>query len=307
MEKIKQYFTLLKDAFKEFDDDNGFKLSASLSYSTVFAMAPMLIIIISLAGIFLGRDAIEGRVYEQIKGLAGDSAALQIQEIIKNLQQSQHGVKGVIIGSVVLIIGATGVFTEIQSSINYIWSVRAKPKKGILKFLMNRVISFSLIISMGFILLVSLIANSLMDILSDQLKLYFKDFTVYLFYALNIILIFGIISVLFAVIFKILPDATIRWKDAFVGSFFTSFMFLLGKFLIGLYLGNSNIGITYGAAASIVVILTWVYYSSIILYYGAEFTKLYAVKHGHGIKHNDTAVFIIKREAKEIDVTGYVD
>jgi membrane protein len=291
---------IFKQSVSEFLNDNCIKLSASLSYYTIFALGPMLIVIISFAGIFLGRDAVEGKLYDQIKMLIGSAAAVQVQSIIANLQHSQRSVAAAIIGIILLVLGATGVFTEIQGSINYIWSIRAKPKKGWLKFLTNRLISFSLVISCGFILLVSLIINALMELLNERLQLYFKSVTIVVFYILNLVLIFVIIAALFAIIFKVLPDAVIRWKDAFIGASFTALLFMLGKFLISLYIGKSNVGLTYGAAGSIIVILVWVYYSSLILYFGAEFTKIYSIQHGMGIKPVETAVFIIKQEAKEI-------
>lgn len=201
------------------------------------------------------------------------------------------------------MIGATGIFAEIQDSINYIWSLKAKPKRGIVKLLLNRLISFSLVISLGFLLIVSLVANALMDLLSERLVSLFYESTVFIFYGLNIALILTVLSFLFAIIFKVLPDGKIKWKDAFIGAFFTSLLFLLGKVAIGYYLGNSKLGTTYGAAASIVIILTWVYYTSIILYFGAEFTKVYALEYGGGIIPDKTAVFIIKQEAKELEIT----
>jgi membrane protein len=291
---------IFKQSVTEFLNDNCIKLSASLSYYTIFALGPTLIIIISFAGIFLGRDAVEGKLYDQIKLLIGSAAAIQVQSIIANLQQSNQSVMAAIIGFVLLILGATGVFTEIQGSINYIWSIRAKPKKGWLKFIINRLISFSLVISCGFILLVSLVINAVMELLNEKLQYYFQSVTIVVFYILNWALIFTVITALFAIIFKVLPDATIRWKDATVGAAFTALLFMLGKFLISLYIGQSNVGLTYGAAGSIIVILVWVYYSSLILYFGAEFTKIYAIHHGHGIKPIQTAVFIIKHEAKEV-------
>ena len=291
---------MLKKAGASFIEDNGMKLSASLSYYTVFSLCPILIIIMSLAGVVFGKDAVQGRIYDQISGLVGSEAAIQVQEIIINIEKSQHGTVGAIVGFVLLIFGATGVFTEIQDSINYIWSVKAKPKKGWLKYLSNRAISFSLLVGIGFVLLVALVINALMDILNDRLEKILPSYSVYLFYFLSLLLILVIISLLFTIIYKVLPDAIIAWKDAMVGAVFTTVLFLIGKFLIGYYLGNSNIGLTYGTAASIVIILVWVYYSSIILYFGAEFTRMYAIHIGKGIRPNETAVFIIKQEAKEI-------
>ncbi|HEU4633853.1 MAG TPA: YihY/virulence factor BrkB family protein [Flavisolibacter sp.] len=300
MKRLGKVFRLLGDAGNSFLDDHGFKLSASLSYYMVFALGPLLIIIISLAGIFFGKEAVQGRIYQEINGLVGSEAALQIQSIIMNIQHSQATTAGTIIGAIVLVLGATGVFTEMQGSINFIWSVKAKPKKSWLKYLTNRLISFSLILGLGFLLLVSLIVNALLTVLSDRLLKFFPNYTVSLFQFVNTIIILVVITGLFTVIFKILPDAVISWKDALIGSALTATLFLLGKFLIGLYLGRANLGMTYGAAASIVLILTWVYYSSLILYYGAEFTKVYALNAGEGIRPKQTAVFIIKQEAKEI-------
>jgi membrane protein len=291
---------IFKQSVIEFLNDNCIKLSASLSYYTIFALGPTLIIVISFAGIFLGKQAVEGKLYGEINKLIGSEAALQVQSIIANAQQNHQNVVAAIIGVVLLILGATGVFTEIQGSINYIWSIRAKPKKGWLKFLTNRLISFSLVISCGFILLVSLILNAAIEVLSDQLQRYFKSVAIVGIYVTNVVMIFAVITSLFAIIFKVLPDATIRWRDALVGAAFTAVLFMVGKLLISLYIGKSNVGLTYGAAGSIIVILVWVYYSSLILYFGAEFTKMYAIHHGSGIKPIETAVFIIKREAKEV-------
>ncbi len=303
MTRIGQFFSVVKESATGFIEDNAFKLSASLSYYTVFSMGPLLIIIISLAGIFYGEEAVRGEIYEEIGGMVGSGAAKQIQDIIGNIQQSDQGVIGAVVGAILLVVGATGVFVEMQSSINYIWSVKAKPKKGWLRLLTNRLLSFSLIISMGFILLVSLILSAALDVLSDRLMAYFEGMTVFFFNALNMAMVIIVIAALFVVIFKVLPDAHIRWRDAFIGAIFTSVLFLLGKFAISFYLGRSNLGTTYGAASSIVVILSWVYYSASILYFGAEFTKVYAVKMGGGIRPDKTAVFIVKQESAEMPDT----
>jgi len=300
MKRLGKVFKLIGNAVHSFLNDEGFKLSASLSYYTIFALGPLLIIIISLAGIFFGREAVQGRIYHEINGLVGSEAAIQIQDIISNIQRSHATTAGAIIGGIVLIIGATGVFTEMQGSINFIWSVKAKPKKSWIKYLINRLISFSLVVGLGFLLLVSLIVNALLTLLSDRLIKFFPNYTVTLFHILNTVIILIVITGLFTVIFKVLPDAVISWTDALIGSALTAALFLFGKFLIGIYIGKANLGITYGTAASVVIILTWVYYSSVILYFGAEFTKVYALNSGEGIRPKQTAVFIIKQEAKEI-------
>jgi membrane protein len=306
MKRVRRVFTLLKNTTIAFLDDNAFKLSASLSYYTIFALGPLLIIVISLSAIVYGRDVVEGRLYEQLSDLIGGDAALQIQNILSNAQHTHATTLGAVIGFVILFIGATGVFTEIQGSINFIWSVRAKPKKSWLRYLLNRLLSFSLVVGLGFVLLVSLIINALLNLLSETLTKKFPHFPVGLFNLTNSLIILTVITCLFAVIYKVLPDAIISWKDAWIGSIFTAMLFLLGKFLIGYYLGKSNLGVTYGAAASVVILLAWVYYSSVILYFGAEFTKIYALHSGEGIKPKQTAVFIIKRETKEIPAS-YLD
>ncbi|MES2592178.1 MAG: YihY/virulence factor BrkB family protein [Bacteroidota bacterium] len=287
-------WSLLKETVKEFINDNAIKLSASLSYYTIFSLPPLLIIIISLCGVFFGREAVQGELFGQINGLVGNEAALQIQEMIKNVKLSDSNVFATSIGVIVLLVGASGVFAEIQGSINYIWGLEAKPKRGFIKFLKNRLMSFSMIGSVGFLLLVSLLVNSLMDILNNRLMAYFPNVVVYIFYILNILIVFAIITLLFSIIFKSLPDGKVVWKDAFIGSSFTSVLFMIGKFGIGAYLGSSAISSTYGAAGSIILILVWVYYSAIILYFGAEFTKVYAHAHGDKIIPKEYAVKIQK-------------
>lgn len=306
MKRMRTALSLLRNTTNAFLDDDAFKLSASLSYYTIFALGPLLMIVISLSSIVYRKEVVQEKLYFQLNGLIGNEAALQIQNILSNAQQTHASTIGAIIGFIVLFIGATGVFTEIQGSINFIWSVKAKPKKGWLKYLLNRLLSFSLVVGLGFVLLVSLIINALLALLSEALTKKFPDFPVGLFNVANSLIILAVITCLFAVIYKVLPDATIAWKDAWIGSIFTAGLFLLGKFLIGYYLGKSNLGVTYGTAASIVILLAWVYYSSVILYYGAEFTKVYALYSGEGIRPKHTAVFIIKQETKEIP-TSYLD
>jgi len=281
---FKKSWQLLVKSFNQFIDLNGLKLSAALSYYTVFSIAPLLIVIISLAAVLFGHDAVEGRVYHQLSGLVGSEAALQIQDIIRNTQNSSHGKLGGLIGTIILIIGASGVFSEIQSSINYLWSIPAPTKKAFLVAILKRLISLSLLIGVAFLLMVSLMANALLDILSDRLKGMFSDSLINVFYFVNLGLILLVISSLFMLIFKILPHSTISWKNAFLGAVATSILFLIGKFIIGFYLGHSKIGATYGTTASIVILMLWIYYSSIILYFGACYTKALADSRGHPIR-----------------------
>lgn len=287
---------LFKDTFNGFIDDGALRLSASLSYYTIFSLPPLLIIIITLSGIFFGADAVSGKIFGQINGLVGNSAALEIQETLKNIKLSNNSNFAATISVILLIIGASGVFVEIQDSINYIWGIKAKPKRGLIKFIYNRLMSFSMIGSVGFLLLVGLIINSLMDVLSERLATHFPLDTIYLFYALNLVIVFIIITILFAVIFKTLPDGKIALRDSIIGASFTAFLFMIGKFSIGFYLGRYNISSIYGASGSIVLILIWIYYSAIILYFGAEFTKAYAILHGKKIIPNAYSVTIKKEE-----------
>jgi membrane protein len=294
--KIKKFasssWNLLKRTYFEFEKDNAIKLSASLAYYTIFSLPPLLIIMLSIISFFFGKDAATGRFFGQINKMVGNKAAIQIQETIKNIELSDSNNFAAIFGGVMLLIGASGVFAEIQSSINFIWGLKAKPNKGVMKFITNRLMSFSMIASLGFLLLVSLMLNTVMDVINSRLLIYFPDIAVYIFYILTIILLFTTTTILFAIIFKTLPDGEIAWRDALIGSSFTSFFFMFGKFAIGFYLGSSTVASVYGAAGSVIIILIWVYYSAIILYFGAEFTKVYSNEKGNKIIPNSYAVSI---------------
>ncbi|MCE7060306.1 YihY/virulence factor BrkB family protein [Dyadobacter sp. CY343] len=296
MQRIKFIITLIKDSFAEFMEDNVLKLSAALSYYTIFSLAPMLLLIISIVSIFFGREAFQGELYAQISGLVGKQAAVQVQELIKNAAITDKSKLAAAIGGVTLLIGATGVFAEIQDSINYIWAIKSKPQRSWLQYLKNRLLSFSIILTLGFLLIVSLGVNAAVDLLSNRLERYFSEVSVVIFSILNVGLVLVIITALFTVIFKILPDGHVRWKECLVGATFTSIMFAIGKFAISFYLGQSDLGAAYGTSASIVILLTWIYYSSIILYFGAEFTKVYARSDGIAISPNEHAVLISRHE-----------
>jgi len=293
---LKRTGHLLSETFNEFIADKALKLSAALSYYTIFALPPLVIIIISLCGIFFGDRAVKGEIFQQIDGLVGENAAMQIQEIIKNVKLSTSNTLATSIGVIVLIIGASGVFAEIQDSINYMWGIQAKPKKGFIKFLINRLMSFSMIGSVGFLFLVGLIVNSLMDLLNKRLILYLPNVNINFFYILNTFILFIIITLLFTAIFKTLPDGKVVLRDCLIGASFTAFLFMIGKFAIGAYLSRSSVATVYGAAGSLILILAWVYYSAIILYFGAEFTKVYAHIHGDKITPNEYSIRITKRK-----------
>lgn len=296
---FKKEWGILKDTFNGFMADKGLKLSASLSYYTIFSLAPLLLLIISLAGAFFGKEASEGRIFEEINELIGSQAAMQVQQIISNLELSGKTTLSVIIGAVTLVIGATSIFGEIQDSINLIWKVKAKPQKGWLKLVKDRLLSGSIIIGLGFLLIVTLIVNGVLVALNDILKSYFPDFTIVLFNGINIVVSFLVITVLFGVIFKVLPDAKIAWKDVRAGAFFTACLFMLGRYVIGLYIVTTGAGSPYGAAGSIIIILLWVYYTAAILYFGAEFTRAYANANGAQIVPAEYAVFIEVKETEK--------
>lgn len=301
---FKNTFTILKNSALGFINEDTMKYSASLAYYTIFSIGPILVLMISLAGIFYGEDAIKGKLFSELNELIGRNAARQVQEIIKNLELSGKSSMALIISIVTLIIGATTVFGDIQNSINKIWHVRAKPKKGWLKLIMDRLLSSSLVIGLGFLLVVTLVINGIIIAFTDNLLRYFPDMAVHVLDIINFMLTFGIIFLLFSVIFKVLPDVNIQWKPVKAGALFTSVLFVIGRLGIGFYLANSNTATTYGAAGSIVLILLWVYYTAAILYFGAIFTREYATFKNYPIEPSEYAVHVeikeIERNVKEI-------
>lgn len=303
IKKVKGLFTYLKQVAIEFSEDNILKYSASLAYYTVFSLAPMLIVIMSLAGLLFGKEAIQGHVYAQMKELVGSDAALQVQDTIKNIHITGHNFFASVVSIVVLIIGATGIFGEVQDSLNKIWGLRIKTRRTWWKLILNRLLSFSLIISIGFVMIVSLVLNALISAFSNYLSRYASDFSVVFIQVTNIVLSFVATTFLFSLMFKVLPDAKIKWKDVLIGGLITSIFFTLGKLGIGYYLGRSNLATVYGAAGSIIIIMVWVYYSSIILYLGAEFTKVYAKFHGGKILPNEYAIWIKTEETQVANPT----
>jgi membrane protein len=278
----KQYiislWIVIKHTFNCFLEHKVLKISASLAYVTMFSMGPLLLVLLYLSDLFWGREAIEGRIFYQIKNFVGPASAQQIQIIIENLSLSNSSNIAGFIGVITLLIGATSVFAEIQDSINTIWGIKPKKKSGFWLYLKSRLLSFGVIGSFGFILLVSLGVSTIMDTLSDHFFASYSTTFYYLIYALNSLITFIIISLLFGSIFTILPDAEIKWKQVRLASFGTAILFMAGKFFISFYIANSNIQDVYGTAGSFVIVMVWVYYSSVILYFGAEFAKNYALQ-----------------------------
>lgn len=305
--KLKRFFIavyhLMVAAGKGFIEDRITKLSAALAYYTIFALTPLIIIIIAAASLFLGNKINPGtELFSQISEMVGQDAAKQLQGFVDNANLSGRSTIGLIIGVVTLMIGSTAIFIEIQDSINLIWKVKAIPKKGWLKMLTNRLLSFSLIVSMGFLLLVSLVINSIVVGLGSKLGYLLthtkighaiplaSDTTTLLIYVLNNAITIAAVTAVFTIIFKVLPDVDLRWKSAIIGALFTALLFSLGKYAIGIYIEKGNPGSTFGAASSIIVILLWIYYTAIILYFGAEFTQAYAEKYDGGIRPSKYAV-----------------
>jgi membrane protein len=293
--RIRSLGSLIRLSAEEFIEDNGLKLSASLSYYTLFSMAPMLIIVIAIGSILLGKEAAEGYLYLQFEGLIGKMGALQLQEMINNVRISGDTPWVTVVGVATFFIGATGVFIEIQDSINTIWSIKAKPKRGWVRFIMTRILSFSMVVGIGFLLIVSLVMSALLAMMDGWILANISAFA-WLAYIISHLIGIGIVMLLFAVIFKVLPDAQLKWHDVMIGAFFTTVLFLIGKYLINLYLSRSSTVSAYGAAGAVVLIILWVYYSAIILYLGAEFTKVYANKYGGKIRPRGFAVFVEHKE-----------
>ncbi len=296
---------VFKNAASGFSRNKVTKLSASLAYYTIFSLAPMLVVVIYLASLFWSQKAIEGNIVQQLQDLVGNASASQIQSIIQNASvNSSGGTFAAIVGFAALFIGATTVFTDMQSSLNYIWSLRLKQNTGILKLLLSRVLSFSLVISLSFLLLISLVLNTLLEGLIDKIQHLFPGIAFQLIYVINLIATFIITAILFGIIYKVLPNAEIRWKDVAAGAVFTALLFMLAKFGITLYVSKTNLGSSYGAAGSLVVLLTWIYFSSIIFYFGAEVTKAYAMKYGGNIRPTKYTVTVqtIEVESKKNSV-----
>lgn len=295
--RIKHIWQALKCTIKDFSDLNIMRMSAALAYYTIFGLAPMIIIVLSLSSVFV-RKKPAGYVFDQLNDLLGPGAAQQVQDMMTNVLTQNQGFVMQAVGIIALVVSATGIFTEMQDSINVIWRIRAKPKKGWLKLLLNRLLSFSIVVSLGFILVVSLVVNAVISALMTQFNSIFPETQVFTSYLINIALTFFTITSLFAIIFKVLPDAKVKWRDVLNGAVTTAILFMVGKFLIGYYLQHSRIGNTFGAAGSIIIILSWVYYSAIILYFGAAYTRSNARIKGRQIFPKEYAVRIETIEKK---------
>jgi membrane protein len=279
MSRVKTVWEMVKQSFSEWNDDKCPRLGAALSYYTIFSLAPLLLIVISVAGLFFGKQAAAGAIYQQIAGLVGSDAAKFIQEAVARANHPGKGIASLAVGVVALLVGATGVVIELQDSLNTVWKVVPKPNRGIWGFVRTRLISIAMIMALGFLLLVSLIFSAALAGLTGWLRSYVGDIAL-LGWVVDFVVSLGTISLLIAVIYKLLPEARVAWRDVWVGAPVTAALFILGKYLIGLYIGKASVGSAFGAAGSLAVLLVWIYYSTQLILLGAEFTRVYANRFG---------------------------
>lgn len=296
MQHVQKFFSdlwkITKNTFKAWNKADPFRQSAVIAYYAIFSIPALLVILISVAGFVFGKEAVQGKISNQISSAIGNDTALQIEDMIAKAGEQENSVLATIISIITLILGATGVFAQLQVSLNLIWEVRVEAKKKWLKTLRDRLFSFGLILSIGFLMLISLLLTTLLAAFSDWIKGHLPDFIMVIFQLINFVISFGVITVLFALMFKILPDVRIRWKDVWIGAMVTTLLFILGRFGLGFYFGKAQPGSTYGAAGSVVLIMLWVSYSCMIVFLGAEFTKQFATYFGRKIVPTKNSVLI---------------
>jgi membrane protein len=272
--------TLAKETVIRWTEDKASALAAALAYYALFSLAPLVLIAVAVAGLVFGQQAAAGELYEQLAGLIGDAGAAAVQGIVANMHAQQGGgVLATIIGLATLLFGATGVFVQLQDSMNTIWKAKPPTTNGIVEFLRVRLVSFSMVLGIGFLLLVSLILSAVLAAIGNYLGGFLPGGAA-VGQALNATVSLVVVTALFAMIYKLLPDTPVAWRDVWLGALVTSFLFTVGKLAIAFYLGKASVASTYGAAGSVVILLLWVYYSSLILYLGAEFTHVYSMRHG---------------------------
>lgn len=291
MEPIKKAFKLLKQAGQDWMNDGAMTLAAALAYYTIFSLAPLLVIAIAIAGAIFGEEAARGEIVAQIQYLVGHQGAEIIETAIENSDKPQISSWASVLSVVILLVGASGVFVQLQNALNLVWEVKVKPNAGIMNFIRKRLLSFSAVLGIGFLLLVSLVASALISGVSKYMSGFLPGVD-WLWEVLNFVLSFIVITAVFALMFRYLPDVEIQWKDVWVGAFITTALFMLGKTLLGLYLGQSSFASTYGAAGSVIILLAWVYYSAQIVLLGAEITQSYAREYGGRIVPSDHAMRI---------------
>lgn len=274
---MRDALAVVRHAFADWRKDNAGRLGAALSYYTLFSVAPLLIVAIAVAGFFFGREAAQGQIVAQIQGLVGDAGARAVQDMIENSRQPAAGVMATVFGVATLLLGATGAFAELKSALNVVWDVEDEGG-GILALLRGRLWAFAMVLAVGFLLMVSLLVSAAVAAADGFFQ--WVGIPPALVHLVNAAASFLVITVLFALLFKFLPDTDVEWKDVWLGALITSALFTVGKLLIGLYLGRSSVASVYGAAGSVVVLILWVYYAAQIFFFGAEVTQAYARRHG---------------------------
>ncbi|MBZ0298729.1 MAG: YihY/virulence factor BrkB family protein, partial [Anaerolineae bacterium] len=298
MNTARTLFNLMKTTFDEWNRDKAPRLAAALAYYTAFSIAPLLVIVIAVVGLVYGQEAARGEIVRQIQGQVGPDIAQMIQTMIENSATQSSGVIATILGLAAIIFGAAGFFGQLQDALNTVWEVTPKPGKGLITVIKERFLSFTMVLGIGFLLLVSLTISAMLASLHHFVGNLLPE-AQFITQILNIVLSFGLITVMFAMIYKVLPDVQIAWKDVWVGAMLTAMLFTIGKALLGLYLGNSGVSSTYGVAGSFVVLLLWVYYSAQILLFGAEFTQVYARRFGSQIVPSENAVRVTDAQRAE--------
>ncbi len=289
--KVKHVLSAFRSAFQEWYAKDPFRESAVIAYYAIFSLPGLLVLVISMAGYFFGKEAVSGHIYSQVHGLMGDEPAKQIQDMIAKASDIKKTLWATIIGIATIIVGATGVFAQFQKSLNTIWEVKADAsKEGLWSIIVVRLFSFGLIISISFILLVSLVLTTILAALGEWIHARLPEYLMIIFHILNFVLSLVIIASLFAAMFKFLPDAKVKWRNVWIGSMVTALLFVLGKSALGFYFGFSNPGEGYGPAGSVILILLWVSYTSMIVFFGAEFTRAYADQTEDKIRPSDHAV-----------------
>jgi membrane protein len=296
--RIRSFFTLLKATYTAWYEREPFDNSVIIAYYTIFSLPGLLVIIINLAGVLFGNEAVTHQVSSQISGMVGQDTAKDIESMIIKVNNNDGTVLSTILSIATLLFGATGVFYQLQQVLNRMWEVKPKPKGKFLKLITDRIFSFGLILVVGFLLLVSLVLSAALAALSTWLSGYIDESLNLLFRTLDLVLSAGIITLLFAAIFKFLPDAKIRWRDVWVGAFLTSILFVIAKFALGLYFGNTNPGSAYGAAGTVILIMLWVSYAGLIILFGAEFTRTYALARGRHVEPTGNAQSTDNNDAK---------
>lgn len=295
---IKMILDLVKETFSEWNKDKASRLAAALAYYTVFSLAPLLIIVIAIVGSVFGEEAARGEIVGQIQELVGRDGAQFIETAIENASKPKAGSLASIISVVVLLFGASGVFAELQDALNTVWEVQPKPELGLSNIIRSRFLSFTMVLGVGFLLLVSLTINAALTVLVNFFGHLLPGID-FLWQVANFILAFVVTTLLFGLIYKVLPNVEIAWSNVWIGAAITSVLFSIGRFLLGQYLGNTSFASAYGAAGSLVVILAWVYYAAQILFIGAEFTQVYARKYGSQIVPAEDAVLVTEEARAE--------